>query len=75
MVEPYLKDQRRLRPCAAWCDGEYGLDGLFVGVPAIIGKGGIEKVVEIKLNTEEKEMFEKSVEAVRQLNSIAAKME
>ena len=75
MAESYLKDQRRLLPCAAWCDGEYGLDGLFVGVPAIIGKGGIEKVVEIKLNTEEKEMFEKSVEAVRQLNSIAAKME
>ena len=75
MAESYLKDQRRLLPCAAWCDGEYELDGLFVGVPAIIGKGGIEKVVEIKLNTEEKEMFEKSVEAVRQLNSIAAKME
>ena len=75
MAESYLKDQRRLLPCAAWCDGEYGLDGLFVGVPAIIGKGGIEKVVEIKLNTEEKDMFEKSVEAVRQLNSIAAKME
>ena len=75
MAESYLKDQRRLLPCAAWCDGEYGLDGLFVGVPAIVGKGGIEKVVEIKLNTEEKEMFEKSVEAVRQLNSIAAKME
>ena len=75
MAESYLKDQRRLLPCAAWCDGEYGLDGIFVGVPAIIGKGGIEKVVEIKLNTEEKDMFEKSVEAVRQLNSIAAKME
>ena len=75
MAESFLKDQRRLLPCAAWCNGEYGLDGLFVGVPAIIGKGGIEKVVEIKLNTEEKEMFEKSVEAVRQLNSIAAKME
>ena len=75
MAESYLKDQRRLLPCAAWCDGEYGLDGLFVGVPAIIGKGGIEKVVEIKLNTEEKDMFEKSVEAVRQLNSIAARME
>lgn len=75
MAESYLKDQRRLLPCAAWCDGEYGLDGIFVGVPAIIGKGGIEKVVEINMNDEEKEMFKKSVEAVRQLNSIAAKME
>ena len=75
MAESYLKDQRRLLPCAAWCDGEYGLDGMFVGVPAIIGKGGIEKVVEIKLNEKEKEMFGKSVESVRQLNAIASKME
>ena len=75
MAESYLKDQRRLLPCAAWCKGEYGLDGIFVGVPAIIGKGGIEKVVEIQLNEEEKEMFDKSVESVRQLNAIASKME
>ena len=54
---------------------EYGLDGIFVGVPAIIGKNGIEKVIEIKLNDEEKTMFDNSVEAVRQLNSIASKME
>ena len=75
MAESYLKDQRRLLPCAAWCKGEYGLEGMFVGVPAIIGKGGIEKVVEIQLNEEEKEMFDKSVESVRQLNAIASKME
>ena len=75
MAESFLKDQRRLLPCAAWCNGEYGLDGIFVGVPAIIGKNGIEKVIEIKLNYEEKTMFDNSVEAVRQLNSIASKME
>ena len=75
MAESFLKDQRRLLPCAAWCNGEYGLDGIFVGVPAIIGKNGIEKVIEIKLNDEEKTMFDNSVEAVRQLNSIASKME
>ena len=75
MAESFLKDQRRLIPCAAWCNGEYGLDGIFVGVPAIIGKNGIEKVIEIKLNDEEKTMFDNSVEAVRQLNSIASKME
>ena len=75
MAESFLKDQRRLLPCAAWCNGEYGLDGLFVGVPAIIGKNGIEKVIEIKLNDEEKTMFDNSVEAVRQLNFIASKME
>ena len=75
MAESFLKDHRRLLPCAAWCNGEYGLDGIFVGVPAIIGKNGIEKVIEIKLNDEEKTMFDNSVEAVRQLNSIASKME
>ena len=75
MAESFLKDQRRLLPCAAWCNGEYGLDGIFVGVPAIIGKNGIEKVIEIKLNDEEITMFDYSVEAVRQLNSIASKME
>ena len=75
MAESFLKDQRRLLPCAAWCNGEYGLDGIFVGVPAIIGKNGIEKVIEIKLNDEEKTMFDNSVEAVRQLNFIASKME
>ncbi len=75
MAESFLKDQRRLLPCAAWCNGQYGLDGIFVGVPAIIGKNGIEKVIEIKLNDEEKTMFDNSVEAVRQLNSIASKME
>jgi len=75
MAESFLKDQRRLLPCAAWCNGEYGLGGIFVGVPAIIGKNGIEKVIEIKLNDEEKTMFDNSVEAVRQLNSIASKME
>jgi len=75
MAESFLKDQRRLLPCAAWCNGEYGLDGIFVGVPAIIGKNGIEKVIEIKLNDEEKVMFDNSVDAVKQLNSIASKME
>ena len=67
MAEAYLKDQRRLLPCAAWCDGEFGLKGMYVGVPTIIGAGGIERVVDIKLGKEEQEMFDKSVEAVRGL--------
>ena len=67
MAESYLKDQRRVLPCAAWCKGEYGLDGLYVGVPVVIGANGIEKVVEIKLNAAEKPMFDTSVEAVRGL--------
>jgi len=67
MAESYLKDQRRVLPCAAWCEGEYGLDGLYVGVPVIIGKDGVEKVVEIALNDDEKAMFAASVDAVKGL--------
>ena len=64
MAEAYLNDQKRLLPCAAHCDGEYGLDKMYVGVPTIIGAGGIERIVDIKLNKDEKAMFDKSVEAV-----------
>ncbi len=67
MAEAYLKDQKRLLPCAAWCDGAFGLTGMYVGVPTIIGAGGIEKVVDIKLNKDEGAMFQKSVEAVKGL--------
>ncbi len=67
MAEAYLKDQKRLLPCAAHLDGQYGLKGMYVGVPTIIGAGGIERVVEIKLNKDEKAMFDKSVEAVKGL--------
>ncbi len=67
MAVSYLKDQKRLLPCAAWCKGQFGLDGLYVGVPTVIGKGGIERVVDIKLDTAEQAMFDKSVEAVRGL--------
>ncbi|RDC72267.1 malate dehydrogenase [Rhodovulum sp. 12E13] len=67
MAEAYLKDQKRLLPCAAWCDGEYGLKGLYVGVPTVIGAGGIERIVDIALNKDEQAMFDKSVEAVRGL--------
>jgi malate dehydrogenase len=67
MAESYLKDQRRLLPCAAWCDGEFGLKGMYVGVPTIIGAGGVERVVDIKLAKDEQVMFDKSVDAVRGL--------
>ncbi len=67
MAESYLKDQKRLLPCAAYCDGEYGLKGTYVGVPTIIGKDGIERIIDIKLNKDEQAMFDKSVEAVRGL--------
>jgi malate dehydrogenase len=67
MAEAFLKDQKRVLPCAAWVDGAYGLDGLYVGVPTIIGAGGIERVVEITLNADEQAMFQKSVDAVKGL--------
>ncbi|MEO0819012.1 MAG: malate dehydrogenase [Pseudomonadota bacterium] len=67
MAESYLKDQRRLLPAAAWVDGAYGLKGLYVGVPTVIGAAGIEKVVEIELDKPEQAMLDKSIEAVRGL--------
>ena len=67
MAEAYLKDQKRLLPCAAYVDGALGLDGMYVGVPTIIGAGGIERIVDIKLAKDEQEMFDKSVDAVRGL--------
>ncbi len=67
MAEAYLKDQKRLLPCAAWVDGAYGLNGMYVGVPTILGAGGVERVVNIKLNAEEQVMMDKSIDAVKGL--------
>ena len=74
MAEACLLDQKRVLPCAAWVDGAYGLDGLYVGVPAVIGAGGVERVVEIALNKEERAMFDNSVAAVRALNKVVEKL-
>ena len=67
MAESYLKNKRRVLPCAAWVDGPYGINGLYVGVPVVLGAKGVEKVVEIKLDKDEKAAFDKSAEAVRAL--------
>ncbi len=67
MAESYLKDKRRLMPCAVELNGEYGVDGMYVGVPVLIGENGVEKVVEIELNAEEKAGFDHSVAAVQGL--------
>ncbi len=67
MAEAYLKDQKRLLPCAAWVAGAYGLDGMYVGVPTVIGAGGVERIAEIALSGEEQVMFDKSVGAVKGL--------
>jgi malate dehydrogenase len=67
MVESYLLDKKRVLPCAAWLNGEYGIRGLYVGVPVVIGAKGVERVVEIELNSSERSMFEKSTAAVQGL--------
>jgi malate dehydrogenase len=67
MAEAYLKDQKRVLPCAAFVQGGYGLQGLYVGVPVVIGAGGAERIVEITLDPTEKAMFDKSVAAVEGL--------
>jgi malate dehydrogenase len=69
MVEAIVRDKKRLLPCAAYCDTEYGVGGYYVGVPVILGTGGVEKIVEIELTAQEKADFQKSVEAVRALIS------
>ncbi len=67
MAEAYLKDQKRVLPCAAWVDGKLGLKGMYVGVPTVIGAGGVERVIDIKLSRDEQAMFDRSVEAVQGL--------
>ncbi len=67
MAESYLKDKKRVLPCAAKLSGEYGVDGLYIGVPVIIGAGGVEKIIEIELSADEQEMFDGSVAAVKGL--------
>jgi malate dehydrogenase len=67
MVDSIVLDQKRVLPCAALCQGEYGLDGLFVGVPVRLGAEGIEEIIEIELDDSERQELEKSAEAVREL--------
>jgi malate dehydrogenase len=67
MAESYLRDKKRVLPAAAWLNGEYGINDLYVGVPVVIGSKGVERVVEIELNGSERGMFEKSVQAVQGL--------
>ena len=74
MAEAYLKDHKRLLPCAAYVDGKYGLEGMYVGVPVIIGKNGVERIIEITLNEEEQNMFNHSVSAVKTLNDIVKRV-
>jgi malate dehydrogenase len=67
MAEAYLNDQKRILPIAAYVDGQYGVDGLYVGVPAVIGANGVEEIVEIELDGEAKTNLQVSVDAVKEL--------
>lgn len=67
MAESYLKDKKRLLPAAAFLNGEYDVNGYYIGVPVVIGKGGVEKIVQINLNKDEKEEFNSSVDSVKNL--------
>jgi len=75
MAESYLKDQKIKLPCAAYLNGEYGFKDLYAGVPVIIGKNGVEKVIEIELNEDEKENFKYSIKAVQELLAAAKKID
>ncbi|MGB1181834.1 MAG: malate dehydrogenase [Candidatus Puniceispirillaceae bacterium] len=75
MADAFLKDKKRLLPCAAFVENAYGLDGLYVGVPVIIGGNGVERIVEISMDAEEQAMFDHSVSAVRALNEIVERVE
>jgi len=70
MAESIIKDKKRILPCAAYCDKEYGIGGYFVGVPCILGTGGVEKVIEIEMDEAERKMFDTSVEHVKELVKI-----
>jgi malate dehydrogenase len=67
MAESYLKDQKRILPCAAWLNGEYGVKDMYVGVPVVIGDKGVERIIEVSFNKEEKDMMAKSVASVQGL--------
>ena len=67
MVEAIVRDKKRLIPCAAYCDKEYGVGGYYVGVPIILGAGGVERIIELELNAQERADFQKSVQAVKEL--------
>ncbi|MBB77820.1 MAG: malate dehydrogenase [Crocinitomicaceae bacterium] len=75
MVEAIVRDQKRVFPVCSWLEGEYGMNNIFLGVPVILGKNGIEKIIELNLNDEEKDMLNKSAEAVRNVMNVLDNMQ
>jgi malate dehydrogenase len=74
MAESYLHDKKRVLPCAAYLDGQYGISGLYIGVPVVIGAGGVERIVEIELDATERAAFDKSCDSVRELIEASRKL-
>jgi len=74
MAEAILKDKKKILPCAALLEGEYGIDGLFIGVPVKLGANGIEEIIEIKLTEAEKAQLQKSADAVQELKEVLKKL-
>jgi len=75
MAKSYLRDKKRVFPCAAHLTGQFGVDGMYVGVPIVIGSDGVEKIVEISLNADEQDMFNHSVDAVKELIAACKKLD
>ena len=75
MAESYLKDLKKELPCAAFLNGEYGVKGIYAGVPVIIGKNGVEKIIEIKLSEDEKKQFDLSIKSVKDLFDAGKKID
>jgi malate dehydrogenase len=75
MAEAFLRDKKRVLPCAALLTGQYGVNDVYVGVPVVIGAGGVERIVEISLNADEKAQFDKSVGAVKTLVEVVKGMQ
>ena len=69
-----MRDKKRLIPCAAYCDKEYGVGGYYVGVPVVLGTGGVERIIELKLTDQESAAFRKSADAVKELVGAMAKL-
>jgi malate dehydrogenase len=67
MAESIIKDKKRIMPCAAYCEKEYGIGGYFVGVPVILGTGGVERIIEVQMDDAERKMFQSSVDHVKEL--------
>ena len=74
MVEAIVRDKKRILPCAAYCDSEYGVGGYFTGVPCVLGAGGVERVIEVELDGDERKLFDSSVAHVKELCELAQKV-